>query len=106
MKEQDMQKKIIDYLQEIDYYVVKVVQASKRGVPDILACSPTGVFTAIEVKAPGKMSGVTKLQMHNLALIRAQGGVAFAADCLEIVDKHLNPYQMKLFKKENTNDTD
>ena len=85
MKEQDIQRAIIKYLTAKGYYVVKVVQASKRGVPDILACSPQGIFTAIEVKAPGKLKGVTPLQLLNLAEIRERGGVGLVADSLAIV---------------------
>jgi hypothetical protein len=82
MNEQQLQRNIIHYLKSEDFYVVKVVQASKRGVPDIIACSPDGRFIAIEVKAPGKLSGVTPLQDFNLAEIRRHGGIAMAADSL------------------------
>jgi Holliday junction resolvase len=87
--EQDIQRNIIKYLEGRDYYVVKIITASKRGVPDILACSPEGVFTAIEVKARGKLSQVTQLQEMSLAVIRQRGGVAFVADSVASVIERL-----------------
>lgn len=49
MKEQDIQRKIIKYLESVGAYVVKVVASNKSGTPDILACY-RGIFLAIEVK--------------------------------------------------------
>jgi len=51
MKEQDYQKKIINYLEKNGAYVVKISVASKKGVPDIIACY-RGRFLGIEVKTP------------------------------------------------------
>jgi len=49
------------------------------GIPDIvgLVLHPkllVGIFCAFEVKEPGKVA--TKLQLHNLKLIREAGGIA------------------------------
>ena len=83
--EQTVQKQIIKYLESYGYYVVKVVVANKRGVPDIIACSPQGKFIGIEVKAPGKLAGLTKLQKFRLGQINETGGLGIVADSLEMV---------------------
>lgn len=84
MSESALQKKIITYLDGIGAYTIKTIATNKRGCPDILFCI-NGMFCAVEVKAPGKMSTVTKLQQHNLDRINASGGIAIAADNLNIV---------------------
>ena len=65
MTEQRIQKKIVDYLLTQGCYIVKVISASKAGVPDILGCYE-GVFFAIEVKTPQTKKNVSKLQDYNL----------------------------------------
>jgi len=75
MKEQDYQKKIVKYLESKGAYVVKVITASKKGVPDVLACYK-GRFIAIEVKTPTTMNNASELQKYNLEKIRDAGGVA------------------------------
>jgi len=82
MTEQQLQKKIIDYLQEKGYYVVKVVKANKAGVSDLLACV-NGRFVSIEVKV-GK-NKPTPLQLHNLEEVKKAGGVSFVAYTLDDV---------------------
>ena len=64
MKEQDIQKKIVDWLISQAYWVVKVITCNRKGTPDIIACSPDGEFVAIEVKRPGGV--VSKLQDWNI----------------------------------------
>lgn len=58
------------------------------GVPDIICCY-AGRMIAIEVKAHGKLNALTELQKLRIDEIRRAGGVAFAADCIEIVEKEL-----------------
>jgi len=82
MKEQDIQRKIIKYLEANGAYVVKVVSATKSGIPDILACIK-GEFIAIEVKTPKTINNVSKLQKYNLAAIEVAGGKAIVAKSLE-----------------------
>ena len=96
MLEQQLQSNIIKYLKAQGYYVVKVIESSKRGTPDVLACSPTGGFVAIEVKAPGKLKGVTPLQYFHLAEVTKRGGVAFAADSLDTVKEIIFSPQTEL----------
>jgi len=78
MKEQDYQKKITTYLEQQGAYVVKVVAASKKGVPDIIACYK-GKFIAIEVKTPLTRSNVSKLQEYNLDSVAEAGGISGVA---------------------------
>jgi len=78
VKEQQYQSKIVKYLESRGAYVVKVVAASKKGVPDILACYK-GQFIAIEVKTPETRSNVSKLQDYNLNKISKAGGISGVA---------------------------
>ena len=75
MQEQTIQKSIIKYLKTISY-VVKIISASKSGVPDLLICYK-GRFIALEVKTPGKRSNVSDLQEYNIREIVKNGGLAF-----------------------------
>ncbi len=88
MKEQQYQKKIVTYLEQQGAYVVKVVAASKKGVPDVLACY-RGYFLAIEVKTPTTRANVSKLQDYNLAKIRKAKGEAIVAVTVEDVESTL-----------------
>lgn len=88
MTEQQIQKKIITYLEKEGCYVVKVMSASKAGVPDILG-SYEGVFFGIEVKTPTTSSNVSKLQEYNLDKIRESGGHSLVAWNVEQVEEFL-----------------
>ena len=91
MSEQDIQKKIIKMLEK-DYkaYVVKIIQANKAGVPDILACI-NGKFIGIEVKRPKTKNNVSRLQEYNLIMIKQAGGIATVSwsvkDLKEFIEK-------------------
>jgi len=80
-----IQKKILDYLDSLGYWTVKTITVNRNGCPDILACSPEGRFIAIEVKRPGLLRNVSKLQQYQIDMINGAGGIAFAADSLETV---------------------
>ena len=71
--EQQIQKKIYDFLIAEGCYVVKVISASKSGVPDLIGCYE-GKFFAIEVKTPGTRNNVSKLQEYNIDKIYEAGG--------------------------------
>jgi Holliday junction resolvase len=75
MKEQDYQRKIIKYLESRGAYIVKVISASKSGVPDIIACYKS-YFLGLEVKTPKTCKNTSKLQDYNLEQIRKSGGIA------------------------------
>lgn len=89
MKEQDVQKKIIKYLESLGAWTVKTITTNKRGTPDIITCL-NGKFVAIEVKAPGKMSTVSEIQQFQLDKITEAGGIAIASDNLEKVKEILS----------------
>jgi len=77
MNEQQVQKKILQYLTRKGIYTIKVISASKRGVPDIIACYK-GKFIGIEVKKDFS-SKPTELQKKNLFEIKQAKGYAFVA---------------------------
>lgn len=78
MTEQQIQKKMTEYLISEGCYIVKVVSATKSGVPDIIGCYE-GQFFGIEVKTPATRGNVSKLQHHNLDKIVETGGRALVA---------------------------
>lgn len=85
--EQQLQAKIIKYLEGLGCYVVKTITTNKRGCPDLLFCCVDGKFNAIEVKREGKLSTLTEIQKYNIDLINKTGGKAVAVDNLEDVKK-------------------
>jgi len=65
--EKIIQTEIIKLLERNGYWVMRInsgriytgkrlIMLARPGTPDIIACSPTGHFTAIEVKQPGEHS--------------------------------------------------
>ena len=92
-EEQKLQKKILDYLDGIGCYTLKIVSANRRGASDIIVCHPTLGFIAIEVKAKGKLNNVTDLQQYHLDSVNRAGGIAFAADSLDLVKSTLHSIQ-------------
>lgn len=88
MKEQDIQKKIKDWLEKQGAYVVKVISASKAGIPDLLVCYK-GKFIGIEVKTPKTKTNVSDLQNNNIRLIHKANGYAIVAWDLECVQKFI-----------------
>lgn len=92
MKEQDIQRKIIKYLESVGAYVVKVVASNKSGTPDILACY-RGIFLAVEVKRPETKTNVSELQEYNIKKIKEAGGVAIVSwdlDAVKAVVENIN----------------
>ena len=101
MKEQDYQRKIVNLLELNNAYTVKVITASKKGVPDVVGCLPItkemamkyfethetlGLFIAVEVKTPSTINNTSKLQDYNINKIARAGGspiVAWSADAVE-----------------------
>ena len=88
MKEQDYQKKLINWLECRGHYAVKIVSAGKKGVPDIIACV-NGFFLGIEVKTPDTATNTSKLQDYNLKKIMEAKGEAVVA--VEIKDVEPEP---------------
>lgn len=72
------------YRKKTDSYIPQ----PQRGVSDILACSPSGQFWAIEVK--NKYGVPSKEQVEFLDSVKNRGGVAILAYDIDEVLKHLN----------------
>lgn len=53
MLESEIQSRIIRQLENAGWYVVKLIQTNKNGIPDLIA-TQKGVAVFIEVKRPGK----------------------------------------------------
>lgn len=83
MSEQKLQSKVLKWLKDNGYYSVKVVLATKNGVPDIIGCTPEGKFFAIELKVG--YNKASKLQEWNIKEIKQRGGIAFVAYSLDEV---------------------
>jgi len=97
-REQDIQKAILDYLRLKKYVCFKhhstgfAVREGKlapfrygdRGISDIIACSPTGGFVAIEVKKNGGKPPSPE-QIEFIKRVIINGGTAFVAKSLDDV---------------------
>lgn len=92
MREQVIQHKILKFLESKGCYVVKVIQASKAGVPDILACVG-GKFVGFEVKKPETRKNTSKLQEYNLKKITEAGGKGYVVCSIDEVEQILNDLQ-------------
>lgn len=88
MREQQIQSRIIKFLESKGAYVVKVVRANKAGVPDILACYK-GKFYAFEVKTPETIKRVTPLQSYNIEKIKCCGGEAGVVSSVAEVEQFI-----------------
>lgn len=99
-KEKDIQKSCLDWLRWKGYIAVKFnssifvgskgkegrfIKSPQVGVSDILACSPTGQFVAIEVKRPGNIASEDQLAF--LRSIRKNGGLAFVVYGIDDLEK-------------------
>lgn len=78
MKEQDIQAKILKKLKAMNYVAINVITSSTSGTSDIIACSPTGRFYAIEVKKPREVP--SELQWAFIREVQENGGIAFYCD--------------------------
>lgn len=90
MKESAIQKKILNHLEALGFFVIKNIVANKAGTPDIISCSPHGRFVAIEVKTEG--GKLSTLQEVKIRKIKEANGIAFVAygwDDFLIKFKHL-----------------
>lgn len=97
-KESDIQKAIIDYLKLKKYVVFKhrnvgiykkdsdryiPLPKSELGISDIIGCSPSGKFLAIEVKKPGGKA--TDDQIKFIKSIVDNGGIGMIAYSIDDV---------------------
>jgi hypothetical protein len=69
MREAVIQRQIIEYIEKLGFYVVKIIQCNKNGFPDLMVLI-AGSAIFIEVKsATGKVSELQKYrhkQLHEL----------------------------------------
>jgi len=71
MKEQQIQTKKIKELEDQGYYVIKLINTNKNGIPDLIAIPPNSDVLFVEVKRPeGKLS---KLQDYRVKELQEHG---------------------------------
>jgi Holliday junction resolvase len=71
MLEQQVQAKKIKELEAQGYYVIKLINTNKNGIPDLIAIPPNSDVLFVEVK---KLNGkLSKLQEYRLKELRIHG---------------------------------
>lgn len=116
MKEQDIQRAILEWLEWNGWIAIKInnqnmisikgrlvpckVRPGQLGVSDILAFK-NGLFAAIEVKVPGNYP--TQNQKDFLAKVEQNGGIAFVARSVEDVENKLKINKQKNERKKIQN---
>ena len=71
MTEQQIQSKRIKELEAEGYYVIKLIQTNKNGIPDLVAIPPECGVLFSEVKRPkGRLS---KLQEYRIKELNSDG---------------------------------
>ena len=64
--ESDIQRSVIKQLEAAGWYVIKLIQTNKNGIPDLI-CHRDGQTMYIEVKQPGKnMTHLQELRYNRL----------------------------------------
>jgi len=67
MTEQQIQAKKIKELEAQGFYVIKLINTNKNGIPDLIAIPPDSDVQFIEVKKPdGKMSKLQEFRKREL----------------------------------------
>jgi hypothetical protein len=67
MYEKTIQRDVVAYLEIDGWYVIKLIQTTKNGIPDLL-CLKNGITMFIEVKRPnGVLSDLQKYRLHQLS---------------------------------------
>ena len=97
MNEQVIQKRILDYLSNCGYWLVKIITCNRAGCMDIIACAPGGLFVGIEVKYDRNTP--SDLQLFAIQEVLANGGVAFVAWSVEEVLIYLSHYGLPTVPK-------
>jgi Holliday junction resolvase len=68
VKEQQIQAKKIKELEAQGYYVIKLINTNKNGIPDLIAIPPNSDVLFIEVKGPnGKVSKLQEFRHQELS---------------------------------------
>lgn len=83
-----------------DAWVVKFHgnQYTMPGTPDLLLCV-RGRFIALEVKRPGRLSTLTRLQQQHIDKIKTSGGHAAVATSVEEALKEVSEWLRSPLKK-------
>jgi Holliday junction resolvase len=71
MTEQQIQTKIIKKLESQGYYVIKLIQTNKPGIPDLIAIPKDSDVEFIEVKRPGGKA--SPLQLYRIKELNNHG---------------------------------
>jgi Holliday junction resolvase len=67
MTEQQIQSKKIKELESQGYYVIKLINTNKNGIPDLIAIPPNAEVLFVEVKKPdGKLSKLQEFRKKEL----------------------------------------
>ena len=67
MTEQQIQAKKIKELEAQGFYVIKLINTNKNGIPDLIAIPPNSDVQFVEVKKPdGKMSKLQEFRKREL----------------------------------------
>ena len=67
MTEQQIQSKRIKELESQGYYVIKLINTNKNGIPDLVAIPPNADILFVEVKKPeGKLSKLQEFRKQEL----------------------------------------
>lgn len=67
MREQQIQTRKIKELEAQGYYVIKLINTNKNGIPDLLAIPPGSDVLFVEVKAPnGKLSKLQEFRIKEI----------------------------------------
>lgn len=86
MKEQLIQKKIINYFESKGYYCLKLSKTNKNGIPDLLILKANETPLFIEVKTENGV--VAELQKFRISELNKLGFKAFVAKNIEDVINH------------------
>ena len=83
MLEKTLTNRILKLLKDNGFFAVKIAGGihQQPGISDILACTPQGLFLAIEVKQKGKHP--TALQRRFLDNVRKHSGIGLLIDDFE-----------------------
>ena len=67
MTEQQIQSKKIKQLESEGYYVIKLINTNKNGIPDLIAIPPGSDVLFVEVKGPkGRLSKLQEYRIKEL----------------------------------------
>jgi Holliday junction resolvase len=92
MRESNIQTSIKKYLETNGWMVIKLIQTSVNGIPDLM-CLKNGRTVFIEVKQPGKKP--TDLQQYRIEKLHKNGFEAFVVTSLQEVKTFFGSFLLK-----------